>query len=184
MKGNVWEYNFQSVLSASSLLYGFLFGAPAAIWFIFKQYEPKLKFVTVFCLYGYSMFVFGPALVSIDPCFGAAKLILCLAQLVCLFPSPAAGWIALFTATVLSTVFLLRNLAPFVIVSAKKQAAVLLGLVGYVTIIQLHCFCYYLLYSECCSWHLCCVSSCTSSMILKTRNFCNIITLTNHVFIY
>lgn len=66
VKGNVWEYNFQSVLSACSLLYGFLFGAPAAIWFVFKQYEPKLKFVTVFCLYGYSMFTFGPALVRIN----------------------------------------------------------------------------------------------------------------------
>lgn len=127
VKGNVWEYNFQSVLSACSLLYGFLFGAPAAIWFVFKQYEPKLKFVTVFCLYGYSMFTFGPALVRMNV---VAKYFLIVDQLICLFPSSAASWISLFTAAVLSTVFLLRNLAPFVIVSAKKQAALLLGMIG------------------------------------------------------
>lgn len=74
-------------------------------------------------------------LVFIRSCIGkhlkSFKLsLIVMLQLVCLFPSPAAGWIALFSATVLSTVFLLRNLAPFVIVSAKKQAALLLGMVG------------------------------------------------------
>lgn len=58
------EYNFQSVLTASSLVYGFAFLAPVAIWFIFKQYEANLKFVNVFCLYGYSLTIFLPAVVS------------------------------------------------------------------------------------------------------------------------
>ncbi len=58
------EYNFQSIVSASSIVYGFLCGAPAAVWFVFKQIDPTLKFVTIFCLYGYSLVIFAPAVVS------------------------------------------------------------------------------------------------------------------------
>lgn len=57
------EYNFQSVLTASSLVYGYAFLAPVAIWFIFKQYDATLKFVPVLCLYGYSLTIFLPAVV-------------------------------------------------------------------------------------------------------------------------
>ena len=58
------EYDFQSVISASSVIYGFAAFAPLTIWFIFKQFEQGLKFVTIVCLYGYSLLVFIPATVS------------------------------------------------------------------------------------------------------------------------
>ena len=57
------EYNFQSVLTASSLVYGFAGAAPVVIWFVFKQYDATLKFVSVVCLYGYSLTIFIPAVV-------------------------------------------------------------------------------------------------------------------------
>jgi len=57
------EYNFQSVLTASSLVYGFAGVAPVLIWFVFKQYDATLKFVSVVCLYGYSLTIFIPAVV-------------------------------------------------------------------------------------------------------------------------
>eukprot|EP01032_Pedospumella_encystans_P026544 gene26544-29991_t len=60
MKGNAWQYDFQSVLTASSLVYGFAAFAPLVIWFVFKQYDATLKFVSVVCLYGYSLTIFIP----------------------------------------------------------------------------------------------------------------------------
>jgi hypothetical protein len=45
-------------------VYGFAFCAPLVIWFVFKQYDAALQFVAVLCLYGYSLAVFLPAVVS------------------------------------------------------------------------------------------------------------------------
>ena len=61
------EYDFQSVLTASSLVYGYAFCAPVAIWFVFKQFDQNLKFVAVLCLYGYSLSVLLPAVVRTVP---------------------------------------------------------------------------------------------------------------------
>jgi Na+/pantothenate symporter len=53
-------------------------------------------------------------------------------QLLCLFPSELVCWLSLFAACLTSTVFLLRSLAPLVMQEThKKQAAVLLGAIGY-----------------------------------------------------
>eukprot|EP01038_Epipyxis_sp_PR26KG_P012221 gene12221-16371_t len=114
MKGNVMAYNFQSVVSAASVIYGFSSIAPLLIWGVFRTYEPKLKFVTILCLYGYSLFVFIPGV------------------LLCTIPSQLGAWISLLITAVISGIFLLRNLAPFIVVHAKKQAAVLLSFVGFI----------------------------------------------------
>jgi hypothetical protein len=49
-------------------VYGFAFFAPVVIWFVFKQYDAALQFVAVLCLYGYSLAVFLPAVVSNAQC--------------------------------------------------------------------------------------------------------------------
>mmetsp|Transcript_20481 Transcript_20481/g.28192 ORF Transcript_20481/g.28192 Transcript_20481/m.28192 type:complete len:235 (-) Transcript_20481:113-817(-) len=114
MKGNNWEYNFQSVLTASSLIYGYAAIAPTLIWFVFRQYEPKLKFISIFCLYGYSLIPFLPAV------------------MVCLFPFELGCWLAMLTAAIVSGLLLLKNLAPLIVVHAKNQAALLLAFVGFI----------------------------------------------------
>jgi hypothetical protein len=43
-------------------------------------------------------------------------------------------WLSLAVAAVSSSVFLLRSLGPLVVLQAKKQAAMLLGAVGYVRV--------------------------------------------------
>ena len=58
-------YDFQSVITASSLVYGFALFTPIAIWFVFKQFDTTLQFVSIVCLYGYSLTIFIPAVVSI-----------------------------------------------------------------------------------------------------------------------
>ena len=56
-------YDFQSIVTASSLVFGFAVGAPVGIWFVLKQHTTTLRVVTVGCLYGYSLFIFIPATV-------------------------------------------------------------------------------------------------------------------------
>jgi hypothetical protein len=58
------EYDFQSVLTASSVVYGFAAGAPLGIWFALRQLTGlKVAIITTVCLYGYSLTVFIPAVV-------------------------------------------------------------------------------------------------------------------------
>jgi len=112
MKGGSWVYDFQSVLTASSLVYSYAFFAPLAIWFVFKQFEKNLKFVSVLSLYGYSLTVMIPAV------------------LLCLVPSELFCWVALFVAAVISTLFLLRSLGPILVTQNSKQTPLILGAVG------------------------------------------------------
>lgn len=125
------EYNFQSVLTASSIIYGFAAIAPTLIWFVFRQYEPKLKFISIFCLYGYSLISFIPAVVIILIVFNRLGWKLLITQIVCLLPFQFACWLALFSAAAVSGFLLLKNLAPLIVVHAKQQAALLLGFVVY-----------------------------------------------------
>lgn len=112
MTGSNWQYNFQSILTASSVIYSYAGIAPAVIWGVFKQYEKNLKFITILCLYGYSLISFIPAI------------------LLCLIPFWMVSWVALLGAAVISGMFLLKNLAPVIVNNAKNHAAILLGLVA------------------------------------------------------
>ena len=64
LAGTSWSYNFQSIVTASSLIYGFAAGVPAVIWLLLRQYDAKLCLVTSICVYGYSLFVYIPASAS------------------------------------------------------------------------------------------------------------------------
>jgi hypothetical protein len=85
-------YNFQSVVSAASLIYSYSGCCPAIIWFLFRQLEAPLSLIMAVCLYGYSLMVFIPAV------------------LLCLIPNELTTWISLLAASVASSLFLLRNL--------------------------------------------------------------------------
>ncbi len=127
------EYNFQSILTASSLIYGFLAFASSISWFIVKQFDPKLRFSNVLCLYGYSNLIFIPAVVSTYNLllfFFTPYPLFNVPQLVCLVPSDFGAWTALFVAGMITTVFILRNLGPYVVASAPKQANIVIGVIG------------------------------------------------------
>jgi len=120
MSGVNGEYDFQSVLTASSLVYSFASACPVSLYFIFRQLDIKLKLITAICLYGYSLFVFIPA------------------AFICLMPSILASWLALLGAAAASSLFLARNLAPLIVSStfARQQANLLLGFIGYVLMVN------------------------------------------------
>lgn len=124
LNGNdLWRYNFQSVVSACSIIYGFSFLPPAALWFIFRQFEIKQhsKLANCICLYGYSMFIFIPA------------------TLICILPSALAKWLVLLGAGVSSGLFLLRNLAPILMEEARQQTFIILGAIAFVQLAFVLC---------------------------------------------
>jgi len=128
--GALWEYDFSDVMSASSLIYSYTLLAPLGLWFLFRQYEQGLKFVTVLCLYGYSLTVLLPAV------------------LLCMIPSELICWVSLLLASLSSSIFLLRSLGPLVITQARKQAAVLLGSVGLIQLSLVLLLKFYFFYSS------------------------------------
>lgn len=48
-------------------------------------------------------------------------------------PSEAIHWLALLGAAAVSTLFLMRNLAPLVVAHLRQHASLALGAIGYVT---------------------------------------------------
>ena len=109
LQQKTWEYDFQSVVTASSLVYTFAAGVPLGIWFILRQLtDAKMKLITLVCLYGYSLLTFIPA------------------TLLCLLPSSFITWIALLAAFGISSLFLLRNMAPIILQHAPAQKQIFL----------------------------------------------------------
>ena len=112
MKGKEWVYDFQAFLTLASIVYSFSAIVPLIIWFGLRQFNAKLKLITTLCLYGYSLIFYIPI------------------SLMCIFPSQFFAWLLFIAGGTLSTLFLLRNLAPVVVAHAAQNAAVLLGILG------------------------------------------------------
>ena len=105
MHNKNWEYDFQSIVTASSVVYGFAIGAPFLFYLLFRHLEGNVKLITAVCVYGYSSFVFIPA------------------TLLCLLPSHLISWLALLGAAAAAALFLLRNLGPIVVTSMGRSTA-------------------------------------------------------------
>jgi len=81
-----------------------------------------VKFLTLVCLYGYSLCVF------------------IVASLVCLAPSNTAIWAALLGGAAWSTVFLMRNLAPLVMQVSQRSvqsASIAIAVLQFVFVVLL-----------------------------------------------
>lgn len=116
MYGGNWENDFQSLMNAASLIYGFACAAPLLAYFGLRQVDVTLGIVTLACLYGYSLAIF------------------IVASLVCLVPSTTAIWMSLLCAAGVSSVFLMRNLAPLVMQQAPesvKTATICIGVLQF-----------------------------------------------------
>lgn len=109
MSSKNWEYDFQSIVSSASLIYGFAGIVPTLIYFGLNNVNAKISFVSLLCLYGYSLAVFIPA------------------TLICLVPSNAVSWLVLLGAAAASGVFLLRNLARLIANHVPQYLAAILG---------------------------------------------------------
>jgi hypothetical protein len=112
----------QLVTSCVSLVYGYLLGAPAALYLAAKYFlkVPSLGFMQLTCLVGYSLFLYVPCAI--------------------LATFSVFSWPALAAACAASSLFLLRSLKPVLGASDKAPTALLvlaLLQVGFFLVVKL-----------------------------------------------
>lgn len=64
LKDKEWDYDINLVTWSAGLFYGYVTIVPLCLYVILKYFSVPAGLVQLFCLYGYSLFVFIPALVS------------------------------------------------------------------------------------------------------------------------
>lgn len=64
VKSQEWTYDINVVQWSAGLFYGYVTVVPLLLYVILKYFSAPAGLVQLFCLYGYSLFVFIPALVS------------------------------------------------------------------------------------------------------------------------
>ena len=60
-----WDYDINLMTWSAGLFYGYVTLVPLGLYLILKYFSAPSGLVQLFCLYGYSLFVFIPALVSL-----------------------------------------------------------------------------------------------------------------------
>lgn len=102
-----WEYDFKALTKAIVFVFGFCFGAPAAVWLGMGYALPRgvcLGIVTLTCVYGYSIVPFIPA------------------ALLCIIPSGALQWLVVAVAIVISVAFTLQSTYRSMLVAMEAAA--------------------------------------------------------------
>ena len=59
-----WIYDFKRVVTATSMIYGYNVAVPLGVWFAARYMNCPMDLIPVACLYGYSMLIMIPAVVS------------------------------------------------------------------------------------------------------------------------
>lgn len=59
-----WDYDIHLLTWSASVLYGYVVVVPIALYIILKYFSAPLGLAQLLCLYGYSLFIFIPAVVS------------------------------------------------------------------------------------------------------------------------
>ena len=95
---------------AGSILYSFGFGFPLVLWLCMKFFSISMKYVSLICLYGYSLFCLIPVLIICSTGFGWIQ------------------WIFLTYAIVNSTAFVLINLWSKIRTLEDKNKYIFLGI--------------------------------------------------------
>ena len=105
-------YDFQSLMTASTIIYGYMFLVPFAMYLVMRHFGSSIGLVLTICLYGYALAVFIPA------------------SMVCTLPSATIIWLTLMAAAVSSSVLLVRNMLPQLPPEAEGQAQTIMALIG------------------------------------------------------
>ena len=116
----VWQYDFQRITTATSLIYSMEVLPAVAVWFAGKYVQLPLPLVPLVSLYGYSLLPFIPA------------------ALLCTFPSSILAFLVLFAAMGWSLLFIANSLRTVITehfgqedeMEKKKGQMFLLGIIG------------------------------------------------------
>lgn len=60
-----WNYDINLITWSAGVFYGYVLVVPLCLYIILKYFSAPSGLVQLFCLYGYSLFVFIPAMVRI-----------------------------------------------------------------------------------------------------------------------
>eukprot|EP00898_Chlorokybus_atmophyticus_P007947 jgi/Chlat1/8153/Chrsp76S07607 len=105
-----WSYDINKLVYAASIFYGYVGIIPIVLKFLIQYLGASVRFVSLWCLYGYSLFIFIPV------------------TFVCILPSELARWVIVLAAWSVSSIFLVINFRhPLMQTGYAKYALILLG---------------------------------------------------------
>ncbi|CAM6125086.1 unnamed protein product [Calypogeia fissa] len=107
--GSAWHYDINTVTWSAGLFYGYVGIVPLALYFLLKYLGVTSGLVQLWCLYGYSLFVFIPA-----SFFSAV-------------PVEIVRWGAVGTAGVMSAVFLSLNIRSHIRTASERWFLIVVG---------------------------------------------------------
>ncbi|KAK1370634.1 Integral membrane Yip1 family protein [Heracleum sosnowskyi] len=105
-----WEYDINLVTWSAGLLYGYVLVVPLCLFVILKYFSVPSGLAQLFCLYGYSLFVFIPAL--------------CLSAI----PLDVFRWVIAGVAGVMSATFVALNLRNHIKSGSESWLLVVTGI--------------------------------------------------------
>ncbi|XP_076936038.1 uncharacterized protein LOC143602977 [Bidens hawaiensis] len=110
-----WDYDIHLLTWSACVLYGYAIIVPVTLYVVLKYFSVPLGFVQLLCLYGYSLFVFIPAV--------------CLS----IIPVEILRWVVVGVAGFMSAMFVASNLRNHIVSGGEKWVWIVSG----ITLLQL-----------------------------------------------
>ena len=114
-----WNYSFNQLTTAGSVVYSYVTILPLIIWLLLRYFEASKRLVDVLCIYGYALSCFVPI------------------SILCVLPFNLLRWLLVIVGGVVSAVFLLSNFHahltdcfPYGEGDAKRKMYLVLGSMG------------------------------------------------------
>lgn len=107
--GIAWHYDITKVTGSAGLFYGYVGIVPLALYFLLKYLGVISGLVQLWCLYGYSLFVFIPA------------------SFLTAVPVEAVRWVAVGVAGVMSALFLAVNIRSHIKTASERWFLIVVG---------------------------------------------------------
>ncbi|KAJ9540588.1 hypothetical protein OSB04_027094 [Centaurea solstitialis] len=122
-----WYYDIRLLTWSASLLYAYAIFVPISLYIIFKYLSAPLRLVQLVCLYGYSLFIFIPAV------------------FLSIVPVQIFRWVVAAVAGFMSATFVAMNLRTHVVSASEKWFWIVGGIfllqLGLSIVLELYLFC-------------------------------------------
>jgi len=92
VSAGAWHYDIMKLIYGAAVIYGYSLLIPLCLWFYLSWLEIKVRLIEVFCIYGYSLFIYLPV------------------SALCIIPINWAKWVIVGVGLALSSGFLVVNL--------------------------------------------------------------------------
>ncbi|XP_031101598.1 protein YIPF1 homolog [Ipomoea triloba] len=110
LQNKEWDYDINLLTWSAGLFYGYVLIVPLCLYVILKYFSAPAGIVQLFCLYGYSLFIFIPAL--------------CLSVV----PFEIFRWVIAGVAGFMSATFVALNLKTHIVSSGERWFLIVVGI--------------------------------------------------------